>query len=132
MISSKVVCNMCGRDFDTWDKQEDFSIHKRCGYGTKYDGETLNLDICCDCMERLIDSCKVSPIEGRGEVLICDRCGNHYQAGEHVDFIICSGTECLLCPYCAKFLAEYEEEFDAYIQRVETVEERRLHRNKHE
>lgn len=83
-------------------------------------------------MERLIDSCKVSPIEGRGEVLICDRCGNHYQAGEHVDFIICSGTECLLCPYCAKFLAEYEEEFDAYIQRVETVEERRLHRNKHE
>lgn len=132
MISSKVVCNLCGRDFDVWDKQEDFSIHKRCGYGTKYDGETLNLDICCDCMEQLIDSCEVSPIEDEGKTLICDRCGNHFRASEHFDFITCSGTTRFLCPDCAEFLSEHEEEFNDYIQRIKTVEERRLHRNKHE
>lgn len=123
---------MCGRDFDTWDKQEDFSIHKRCGYGTKYDGETLNLDICCDCMERLIDSCEVSPIEDGGKTLICDRCGNSFRASEHFDFITCSGTTRFLCPDCAEFLSKHEEEFNDYIQRIKTVEERRFHRNKHE
>ena len=70
MIYNKIVCNMCGKEFDIWDKQEDFSIHKKCGYGTKYDGETLNLDICCDCMEQIIGACRVSPIEERGETLI--------------------------------------------------------------
>lgn len=68
MITSKVICNLCGRDFDTWDKMEDFSIHKRCGYGTKYDGDTISLDICCECMEQLIDSCRVSPVQGKGDI----------------------------------------------------------------
>lgn len=63
MIQSKIICNLCGKEFDIWDKKEGFVIHKRCGYGTKYDGETLNLDICCDCMERLIESCAIFPME---------------------------------------------------------------------
>lgn len=65
MIQSKIFCNICGKEFDMWDTQEDYSIHKRCGYGTEYDGETLELDICCECMERLIDSCRLSPIESK-------------------------------------------------------------------
>lgn len=63
MIKSEIICNVCGKEFDVWDKQASFSIHKRCGYGTKYDGETITLDICCECMERLVDSCMISPIE---------------------------------------------------------------------
>lgn len=61
-MSTQIVCNKCGKSFDMWDKQEDFSIYSTLGYGTKYDGSKLELDLCCDCMEKLIDDCKVSPI----------------------------------------------------------------------
>lgn len=66
MIQSKIICNLCGKEFDQWDKLGNFSICKRLGYGSKYDGETVNIDICCDCMEKLVESCVVSPIE-KGE-----------------------------------------------------------------
>ena len=46
-----------------WDEQEGFSIRTRCGYGTKYDGDEIELDLCCDCMEKLIDECKISPVK---------------------------------------------------------------------
>ena len=56
------TCNMCGKAFDMWDAQENFSIHRKLGYGTKYDGDTLELDLCCDCIEKIVEECKVSPI----------------------------------------------------------------------
>ncbi len=56
------VCNICGRKFDMYDANEDYNITWDLGYGTKYDGKYLDLHICCDCMEKLIDNCKVSPI----------------------------------------------------------------------
>ncbi len=62
-MSKEITCNMCGRKFDIWDEQENFSIHTRLGYGTKYDGDCLEFDICCDCMETLIDKCAISPIK---------------------------------------------------------------------
>ena len=56
-------CNKCGRALDIWDVQEDLTIHKeKLGYGTKYDGDTLRLQFCCDCMEWLIDQCAIDPI----------------------------------------------------------------------
>lgn len=58
------VCNRCGKSLDIWDRQEDFTIFKNLGYGTVYDGETLDLHLCCDCIEKIIDECKVSPIIG--------------------------------------------------------------------
>ena len=58
-----MVCNLCGKAFDFWDAQEHFSINRRrLGYGTVYDGSGLNLRLCCDCLEHLIDSCKLSPL----------------------------------------------------------------------
>lgn len=62
MMAKDIICNKCGKHFDIWDTQEDFSIYRRLGYGSKHDGDDLELDICCDCMDELIDSCKVSPI----------------------------------------------------------------------
>ena len=56
-------CNMCGRDLDFWDLQEDFSIKRECGYGTIFDGDSLFLRMCCSCMEKLVESCVVSPVE---------------------------------------------------------------------
>lgn len=58
----ELVCNMCGKELDLWDKQEEFSIYRMCGYGTKFDGDSIELDLCCDCMEKLVDSCVVSPV----------------------------------------------------------------------
>ena len=55
-------CNLCGKSFDFWDEQEDFSIHKELGYGTNYDGDTLKLHLCCECMNKIVKECKISPI----------------------------------------------------------------------
>ena len=61
-MEEKRVCNKCGKEFDIWDKQESFNIYRRLGYGTIYDGDDLELDLCCKCMEELIAGCKISPI----------------------------------------------------------------------
>jgi hypothetical protein len=62
----KYICNICGKDFNMWDEQEKFSIHKHIGYGSKYDGDHIELDMCCDCFDSLIDyilpKCSISPI----------------------------------------------------------------------
>lgn len=59
----KKVCNKCGKEFDLWDEQENFTILTPLGYGVKYDGDYLDLKLCCTCMEWLIDECTVSPIK---------------------------------------------------------------------
>lgn len=57
-----IKCNMCGKDFDLFDMQEHFSINRILGFGTKHDGCKLEMDICCECMDKLIESCKISPV----------------------------------------------------------------------
>jgi len=64
----KRVCNMCGKDFDMWDRQENFGFHYHVGYGSAYDGDTISLDLCCKCFDKLmaeyiVPKCKMSPIE---------------------------------------------------------------------
>lgn len=61
-MSRVTTCNKCGNRLSEWDIQEDFSIYSQLGYGTKYDGSKLELDLCCKCMDELIDSCSISPI----------------------------------------------------------------------
>lgn len=56
-------CNICGKKFNEWDLQEDYSIYRSLGYGSKYDGEELRLDICIECMDKIIKKCKISPVE---------------------------------------------------------------------
>lgn len=57
-------CNKCGKEFNVWDFQEYFTIGKsRCGYGTKFDGESVHINLCCKCFEELADSCVISPVE---------------------------------------------------------------------
>ena len=57
-----ITCNKCGKRLDEWDIQEEFRFYGRLGYGTTYDGNSIELDLCCECMEELIDSCAISPI----------------------------------------------------------------------
>jgi len=62
---------MCGKDFDEFDTQEDFSLHRYVGYGSWFDGSYIYLDLCCDCFDKLINDyivprCKISPVEDGG------------------------------------------------------------------
>ncbi len=59
-------CTMCGKEFDLWDEQENFCFDHHIGYGSKYDGDKVRLNLCCDCFDKVIDTiipmCKESPI----------------------------------------------------------------------
>lgn len=58
---------MCGQTLDFWDEQENFAIEKNeLGYGTSYDGDKLDLHLCCGCMDRLIKACAVNPVTEKG------------------------------------------------------------------
>ena len=48
-------CTMCNKILNEWDIQEDFSWHKWIGYGSKYDLNKLDLDLCCDCFDKVLD-----------------------------------------------------------------------------
>lgn len=48
------VCNMCGRDFDLFDMQEDFGFRYHVGYGSKHDGEYIEAHFCCECFDKLV------------------------------------------------------------------------------
>lgn len=61
-MAKQYICNKCGNPFDMWDKQEAFHIYRQLGYGTKYDGSELELDLCCKCLEKLVEECKISPV----------------------------------------------------------------------
>jgi hypothetical protein len=61
-MHKKKCCNLCGKDLNLFDKQENFSIHKEIGYGSEHDGDTLDLQICCECMDEIIKKCVLSPI----------------------------------------------------------------------
>lgn len=61
------MCSKCGQILDMYDIQQDFTIHKRVGYGSIYDGDTVDLHLCCRCFDNLVRECLVYPIhEGAG------------------------------------------------------------------
>ena len=60
----KTYCNKCGKEFGdvNQDFNDDFSIHTRIGYGSKYDMYYVKLDLCSACMDELIDTCVINPV----------------------------------------------------------------------
>lgn len=66
-MAKQILCNVCGKKIDQiLEDQMVVSIHDTIGYGSKYDGGTFDLDICCDCFDKLIDDftekCAINPI----------------------------------------------------------------------
>ncbi len=47
-------CDLCGKVFSVWDEQNSFGLHYHAGYGSKHDGEHINVDMCCDCFDKLM------------------------------------------------------------------------------
>lgn len=63
-MTSSIKCNFCGKPLDLYDMNQRLVIHTRLGYGSKYDGETVAFHMCCECFDKLIEICKISPITG--------------------------------------------------------------------
>lgn len=54
-MAKQTICNLCGKILVT---ECDLSIHTRLGYGSKYDGSLIDLDLCPECTDKLIDAMK--------------------------------------------------------------------------
>ena len=65
---SECYCNMCGKQLDEWDIQEDYSADYRVGYGSKYDKCRIQIQLCCECFDKVMDwlrpQCRIEPIVG--------------------------------------------------------------------
>ena len=62
-MKENLICNHCGKELDFFDLQNDFSIHRRIGYGSIHDGDDVHMYLCSECFDNLVSECKVSPIE---------------------------------------------------------------------
>lgn len=71
--NTETVCNICGQKLDFFDRQEDYTIKKSIGYGSMYDGDIVDLHICCSCFDKIISNCVVSPLVSNR----CDTQGIH-------------------------------------------------------
>lgn len=68
MAKGVTKCNVCGKTVkQVYEDQMLISIYDRIGYGSKHDGSILDVDICCDCFDMLIDDftekCTINPIK---------------------------------------------------------------------
>ena len=68
MAKGLTRCNVCGKTVEqVFENQMLISIHDRIGYGSKHDGSMLDLDICPDCFDKLIDGftekCAINPMK---------------------------------------------------------------------
>lgn len=49
-------CDLCGKELNEFDMQENFGLHySNIGYGSKFDGESIDVDICCTCFDKMMD-----------------------------------------------------------------------------
>ena len=62
----ELICNKCGKtvklDKDAWQKQESiqhFEIH--FGFGSRFDMERWEFDLCEDCIEKIVKPFKYKP-----------------------------------------------------------------------
>ena len=48
-------CDLCSKDFNVFDEQEHFGLHyNNVGYGSKYDERHIDIDMCCDCFDKMM------------------------------------------------------------------------------
>lgn len=57
------ICNKCGEVTDV--REECFTIERVMPYGSKHDGDLLNLDLCISCFDDIVSQCKHNPITDR-------------------------------------------------------------------
>lgn len=68
-MSEKKVCNICGKELGVLDQDSDYTMCVRMGYGTNHDLEYAEIHMCCECLDHLVETCKVSPIVGEYDII---------------------------------------------------------------
>lgn len=54
MAKKKVIkCDMCGKEFDYWDKNQNFILENSFHYGSRYDLGYVKVHLCIDCMDKM-------------------------------------------------------------------------------
>lgn len=63
---TSIQCNVCGRDTRNTEVHIEIQIHQLIGYGSRYDGEKIDFDVCAKCVDTILEAiskvCKISPI----------------------------------------------------------------------
>lgn len=63
-------CNYCGKQIDNKDDYQHHHIYIPMWYGSKYDGDDVQADLCLECTDKLIDFlrplCKYDPVVPSG------------------------------------------------------------------
>lgn len=48
-------CDFCGKELTDLDIQDGFGFHyQHISYGSQYDGENIDIDLCCDCFDKMM------------------------------------------------------------------------------
>lgn len=59
---TKVICNCCGKEISS----AAFHMDEIMPYGSEHDGDLFTLDLCADCMDKLVEAirplCKIDPL----------------------------------------------------------------------
>lgn len=55
----RVMCNCCGKELDS--DADYLSVEKEWGYFSNKDGVRQRFDLCEDCVDRIVESFKISP-----------------------------------------------------------------------
>lgn len=50
----KTICEMCGEEFDEWDKPEQFGIYNRVIFGRHFDTQIIECDLCRSCFYKIV------------------------------------------------------------------------------
>ena len=53
--AAKTKCTMCGKPFTFIDMKQNISFDKHIGYGSKHDLEHIKMNLCCDCLDKVLD-----------------------------------------------------------------------------
>lgn len=64
------VCDICGRTYEFLDVQASKSNTIYLGFGSKYDLNIFNYDVCCECFDKMIDL--VLPLFPKSPLDECD------------------------------------------------------------
>lgn len=59
---TKVICNCCGKEIGS----AAFHMDEIMPYGSEHDGDLFTLDLCANCMDKLVETvrplCKIDPL----------------------------------------------------------------------
>ena len=69
-FSKPLICSMCGKELNIFDIQENFVFSHHFGYGSKFDYKKIDIRLCCECMDKVLD--KVLPMFNNNPMEECD------------------------------------------------------------